>query len=37
VSALRRGSSVVWVPGILRLVFGVLRFVPGVVWRRLDR
>ena len=37
VSGLRRGSSVVWVPGILRLVFGLLRFAPGVVWRRLDR
>jgi decaprenylphospho-beta-D-erythro-pentofuranosid-2-ulose 2-reductase len=37
VSGLRRGSSVVWVPGVLRFVFAILRFVPGPVWRRLDR
>lgn len=36
-AGLRRGSSVVWVPGILRVVFGLLRFAPGFVWRRLDR
>lgn len=35
-AGLRRGSSVVWVPGILRVVFGLLRFAPGFVWRRLD-
>lgn len=37
VDGLRRGRSVVWVPGILRFVFGLLRYAPGVVWRRLDR
>ena len=37
VSGLRRGSDVVWAPGILRLVFGLLRFAPGFVWRKLDR
>ena len=37
VKGLRRGSDVVWAPGILRLVFGILRFVPGPIWRRLDR
>ena len=37
VTGLRRGSSVVWVPGILRVVFGLLRFAPDVVWRKLDR
>jgi decaprenylphospho-beta-D-erythro-pentofuranosid-2-ulose 2-reductase len=37
VKGLRRGADVVWVPGILRFVFGVLRFVPGPIWRRLDR
>jgi len=35
--AIRRGRSVVWVPGVLRLVFGLLRYAPGFVWRRLDR
>ena len=34
---LRRGRSVVWVPGILQIVFGLLRYAPGVVWRKLDR
>jgi decaprenylphospho-beta-D-erythro-pentofuranosid-2-ulose 2-reductase len=34
---LRKGRSVVWVPGILRVVFGLLRYAPGVVWRKLDR
>ena len=34
---LRKGRSVVWVPGILRVVFGVLRFAPAPVWRALDR
>jgi hypothetical protein len=37
VAALRRGRDVVWVPGILQLVFGLLRYAPGAVWRRLDR
>lgn len=34
---LRRNRRVVWVPGILRYVFGLLRFAPDAVWRRLDR
>ncbi len=37
VCGLRRGRSVVWVPGILQFVFGLLRYAPGAVWRRLDR
>jgi decaprenylphospho-beta-D-erythro-pentofuranosid-2-ulose 2-reductase len=37
VTGLRRGADVVWAPGILRFVFGILRFVPGPIWRRLDR
>jgi decaprenylphospho-beta-D-erythro-pentofuranosid-2-ulose 2-reductase len=37
VAGLRRGRSVVWVPGILQLVFGLLRYAPGAVWRKLDR
>lgn len=36
-SALRRGRSIVWVPGVLQVVFGLLRYAPGFVWRRLDR
>lgn len=34
-TALRRGSEIIWVPGILRLVMAVLRHVPRVVFRRL--
>lgn len=37
VAGLLRGRSVIWVPGILRFVFGVLRYAPGFVWRRLDK
>ncbi len=37
VNGLRRGRNVVWVPGILQVVFGLLRYAPGFVWRRLDR
>jgi decaprenylphospho-beta-D-erythro-pentofuranosid-2-ulose 2-reductase len=36
-AGLVRGRSVVWVPGILRFVFGVLRYAPSAVWRKLDR
>lgn len=32
---LRSRSRTVWAPGILRLVFMVLRHLPGPVWRRL--
>lgn len=34
---LRRKRTVVWVPGILRVVMGLLRFAPDAIWRRLDR
>lgn len=37
VAALRRGRGEVWVPGVLRLVFAVMRFVPRLIWRRLWR
>lgn len=37
VRALRRRRDVVWVPGVLRAVFAVMRFVPRPVWRRLPR
>ncbi len=35
--ALRRDKQVIWVPGILRYVFAVLRSLPDPIWRRLDR
>lgn len=34
---LRKKRPVVFAPGVLRYVFGVLRIVPGFVWRKLDR
>jgi decaprenylphospho-beta-D-erythro-pentofuranosid-2-ulose 2-reductase len=34
---LRRGSSVVWAPPVLQGVFGLLRYAPGSIWRKLDR
>ena len=37
VAGFRRGADVVWAPPLLRFVFAVLRFVPGPIWRRLDR
>ena len=33
--ALARGTEVVWVPGILRLVMAVLRHVPRAIFRKL--
>ena len=35
VKALRSKRRVVWVPGLLRVVFSILRHLPGPVWRRL--
>lgn len=35
VAALERGTSVVWSPPVLRLVFGGLQFLPRALWRRL--
>jgi NAD(P)-dependent dehydrogenase (short-subunit alcohol dehydrogenase family) len=37
VKALRGGRDVVWVPGILRPVFAVMRVLPRAIWRRLPR
>lgn len=37
VRALRRRRGEVWVPGILRLVFAVLRLLPRPLWRRMPR
>lgn len=33
--ALRAGRRIVWVPGVLRYVFMVLRHLPAPLWRRL--
>jgi decaprenylphospho-beta-D-erythro-pentofuranosid-2-ulose 2-reductase len=35
VKALRSKRRIVWVPGTLRVLFSVLRHLPGPVWRRL--
>jgi decaprenylphospho-beta-D-erythro-pentofuranosid-2-ulose 2-reductase len=35
VKGLRAKRRMIWVPGILRYVFSVLRHLPGPVWRRL--
>ena len=37
VAALRKGKGEVWVPGILRPVFVLMRFLPRPIWRRLPR
>jgi NAD(P)-dependent dehydrogenase (short-subunit alcohol dehydrogenase family) len=37
VKALRHRRSVVWVPGVLRPVFAVMRVLPRAVWRRMPR
>lgn len=33
VQGLEQGASLVWVPGVLAFVFGVLRFLPRSLWR----
>jgi decaprenylphospho-beta-D-erythro-pentofuranosid-2-ulose 2-reductase len=35
VSAVRAGRRIVWVPGILRVVFSVFRHLPAPIWRRM--
>ena len=37
VRGLRRGTRVVWVPGVLRPVFWLMRLLPQAIWRRLPR
>ena len=37
VAALGRRRGVVWVPGVLRPVFAVMRLLPRAVWRRMPR
>jgi short-subunit dehydrogenase len=33
--ALASGKEIIWVPGILRVVFAVFRHLPRPLWRRL--
>jgi decaprenylphospho-beta-D-erythro-pentofuranosid-2-ulose 2-reductase len=35
IDGLRKGRRTVWVPGVLRYVFSLLRHVPGPIFRRL--
>jgi NAD(P)-dependent dehydrogenase (short-subunit alcohol dehydrogenase family) len=35
--ALRSGRGEVWVPGVLRPVFALMRLVPRALWRRMPR
>jgi decaprenylphospho-beta-D-erythro-pentofuranosid-2-ulose 2-reductase len=35
VAGLARSAAVVWSPAALRVVFAVLRLLPGAVWRRM--
>jgi len=37
VRALRSGRDEVWVPAVLRPVFGAMRLLPRAIWRRLPR
>ncbi|MFD8495461.1 SDR family NAD(P)-dependent oxidoreductase [Amycolatopsis sp. NPDC059657] len=37
VAALRKRRSVVWVPGLLRPVFAVMKLLPRAIWRRMPR
>lgn len=37
VAALNRGRGEVWVPGILRPMFAIMRHLPRAVWRRMPR
>jgi decaprenylphospho-beta-D-erythro-pentofuranosid-2-ulose 2-reductase len=37
VAGLSRGAETIWVPGVLRAVFAVLRVAPRTLWRRLPQ
>jgi short-subunit dehydrogenase len=37
VAALAKGRGEVWVPGLLRPVFAVMRLLPRAIWRRMPR
>ncbi|MHB8680814.1 MAG: SDR family NAD(P)-dependent oxidoreductase [Acidimicrobiales bacterium] len=35
VAGIGKGATVVWSPPVLRMVFGVMRLLPGAIWRRM--
>lgn len=35
VTGLAKGSSVIWAPGILKVVFGIFRLLPQALWRKV--
>jgi decaprenylphospho-beta-D-erythro-pentofuranosid-2-ulose 2-reductase len=35
VTGLERNAAVIWVPGVLRYLFAVMRLLPQQIWRRL--
>ncbi|GAA3444439.1 decaprenylphospho-beta-D-erythro-pentofuranosid-2-ulose 2-reductase [Planomonospora venezuelensis] len=37
IDGLRSGAEIVWVPGLLRAMFAVMRVLPRAVWRRMPR
>jgi NAD(P)-dependent dehydrogenase (short-subunit alcohol dehydrogenase family) len=37
VTALRRGGGVVWVPGVLRPIYFVMKLLPRAIWRKMPR
>ncbi|MEV7005789.1 decaprenylphospho-beta-D-erythro-pentofuranosid-2-ulose 2-reductase [Streptosporangium sp. NPDC051022] len=37
VDGLRSGAEIVWVPGMLRAFFAVMRVLPRAIWRRMPR
>jgi NAD(P)-dependent dehydrogenase (short-subunit alcohol dehydrogenase family) len=37
VKALRNGRGEVWVPGVLRPIFAIMRVLPRAIWRRMPR
>jgi short-subunit dehydrogenase len=37
VAALKRRRHVIWVPGLLRPVFAIMRLLPRAIWRRMPR
>ena len=36
VTGLQKGHEIIWAPGILRVVFSVMRHLPRPVWRRVS-
>lgn len=37
IAALNRGRGEVWVPGVLRPIFAIMRHLPRAMWRRMPR